>query len=98
MTAANQRAGNVVATRAKVYCPVRTGRLQGSIHPVPSVSGFEVVASEGIIYGPVQHYGWPAHNIRATLFMTKGLESSRSDVMQIYQTEVANVMRGVRGA
>jgi hypothetical protein len=98
MDSANLRAGQAVVSRAKVLCPVKTGRLQGSIRVANSRGGFEVVASENLPYGRVQHWGWPAHHIRATLFLTRGLEQAQPEVLQIYQAEVANVMQGVRGA
>jgi len=89
---ANAKSGEVIVRRARVHCPVKTGRLQGSIRVKSIRGGCTVVASEGIIYGPVQHWGWPAHNIRATLFMSKGFAEARPECLAIYDTEIAKMV------
>jgi len=98
LRASGARAGELLVQRARVYCPVKTGRLQGSIHVFSVRGGVTIQASKGIVYGPVQHWGWPAHNIRATLFMTKALAETRSQVVRIYEEGVQDTMDKVTGA
>jgi hypothetical protein len=97
MRAANDQAGGAIVKHARILCPVKTGRLQGSIRSKPLRGGVTVVASEGLVYGPVQHWGWPAHNIRATLFLTKGFVQARSEVNRAYQEETRKAMAQVKG-
>jgi hypothetical protein len=94
MGPANTRVGQVITAQARTYCPVRTGRLQGSIHPVADPQRARVIAGEGLAYANVQHYGWPAHHIRATLFLTRGLADSQPQWMGVYQAEVARLVKG----
>jgi len=98
-TVANKQAGAIIVRHARVFCPVRTGRLQGSIHVKDTRGkGVTVVASEGLVYGPVQHWGWSAHNIRATLFMTRGLEAAAPECIRMYQAQVQRDVSEVHGA
>lgn len=98
-TVANRQAGQIIVRHARVFCPVKTGRLQGSIHIKDTRGkGVTVVASEGIVYGPVQHWGWPAHHIRATLFMTRGLEAAGPECIRMYTQQVQRDVSEVHGA
>src|SRR6478752_2375074 len=67
LSAAGTKVGARIVAKAQAYCPVRTGALRGSIRVQSVRGGVTVAASQGLVYGPVQHWGWPAHNIRATL-------------------------------
>jgi HK97 gp10 family phage protein len=96
MPVANARAADLVVARAKAYCPVRTGALQGSIHAVTMRGGAKVVASEGLRYGVFQHFG-TRHN-RATLFLTRALADTAPQTVQVYASEVQRLIREVRGA
>ncbi len=95
---AGAQAGAVIVARARVYCPVKTGRLQGSIRVRDPRNGCSVEASRGLIYGPVQHWGWPAHNIRATLFLTRAFTETRAEQLRFYEEDVRRAMRQVTGA
>lgn len=98
MTAASHKAANVVANRARVLCPVASGALRGSIHPVHRLNAFEVVASESLPYGAVQEFGWPAHNIRARHYMSGAARDTEPEVTRIYSEEIAKVISQVHGA
>jgi len=98
MDAIGRTAGTLVVNRARVYCPVKTGALQASIRVRARRNGCEVVASESLAYGPAQHWGYPPHNIRATLFMVRGFEEAEPGVIQLYEGEIQKIMNTVRGA
>jgi hypothetical protein len=98
MRSANWRVSEVMRQRAQTYCPVRTGRLQASIHSVRSRGEAKVEAGKGIPYARVQHYGWPQHNIKASLFLTKALNESVDEAKVIYGAEVTKIIEGIRGA
>ena len=98
MTAASHKAAEVVVNRARVLCPVDTGRLRGSIRAVHRLNAFEVVASESLPYGAVQEFGWPAHNIRPRYYMTGAARDTEPEVILIYSEETAKVISQVRGA
>lgn len=95
---ANRRAGQLIVAASRKYAPVRTGRLRGSIHVKDTRGrGVTVVAGEGLAYGVVQHFGWPAHNIRATLFLTKGMAEASPECVRTYQQAVADAAGKVHG-
>lgn len=98
LDAIGKTAGTLVVNRARVYCPVATGRLQASIRVRARRNGCEVVASENLAYGPAQHWGYPPHNIRATLFMVRGFQDAEPGVIQLYEGEIQKIMNTVRGA
>jgi hypothetical protein len=98
MDAIGRTAGTIVVNRARIHCPVDTGALQASIRVRGRRNGVEVVASENLVYGPVQHWGWPAHNIRATLFMVRGFQEAEPEVIDLYEGEIQKIMNQVRGA
>lgn len=95
---AGQKAGNVIVDRARIYCPVKTGRLRGTIKVWSVRGGCTVEASRGLVYGPVQHWGWPAHNIRATLFLTRAFAETRPQQIRFYNDDVRATLSRVKGA
>ena len=98
MDAIGRTAGTIVVNRARVHCPVDTGALQGSIRVRGRRNGVEVVASENLAYGNAQHWGYPPHNIRATLFMVRGMQEAEPEVVRLYEGEIQKIMSQVRGA
>jgi hypothetical protein len=93
MQPVHARVGEVVVQKARVYCPVRSGVLQASIRAVPRRDGVKILAGgPGIPYAGVQHFGWPAHNIRATMFLTRGAKDSRPAWMAVYREAIARIV------
>lgn len=89
-------AGRVVQLRASAAAPKLSGALAGSIR-VES-SGSEVSILSGLIYAPVQEFGWPGHGIAAQPYMRPALLDSRSAVEAVYAREVSNEVGSIRGA
>jgi phage gpG-like protein len=84
-----------VAQRAGGRAPKRSGRLASSLRP--SHTGSEAVVGSGVVYAGVQHYGWPARNIRAHPFLVPVAEAS-STWRPFYVADVNRVLTTVKGA
>lgn len=75
--------GSLVVKTAKPLTPHRTGRLAGSIRAGRGKTKAVVTAGrKSIPYAGVQHYGWPAHHIKSTMFLVKALEAKNEDIVR----------------
>jgi len=93
MQPVHARVGQVVVEKSRIYCPVRTGVLRASIKAEPRRTGVKIKAGgPGIPYAGVQHFGWPAHGIRATMFLTRGVKDSRPQWMTVYREAIAQIV------
>ena len=89
-------AGRELSRRAAAKAPKRTGRLAASIRPVATPPGV-TVATAPLTYANVQNYGWAAHNITATYYLTGTLDPAESDILDIYTKDADRVLDTVRG-
>lgn len=81
--------GSLVVKTAKPLTPHRTGRLAGSIRAGRGKTKAVVTAGrKSIPYAGVQHYGWPAHHIKGTMFLVKALEVKNEEI-------VRNLIKGI---
>ena len=97
LDAANEKAGKIVADRARTLAPVLTGTLQSTIRQEKGEKHVMFVkAGRGILYAGPIHYGWPAHHIEAQPFLTDALASSRGAVLGVYANAVAAAVVKVR--
>lgn len=95
-TQAASEAGRVVQEQGSRNAPRRTGRLAGSIRARTSGGNAEI--GSDLIYAPVIHNGWPAHNIRANPFLRRALDQRATQIVAIYTREMSNALKQVKGA
>jgi hypothetical protein len=81
----------LVADTGRTLAPKRTGRLAGQVKPGSTASG-AYVAVRGLIYAPVIHFGWARHNISPNPFLYHALDQRRSDVVEKYERQVAELI------
>lgn len=75
--------GSLVVKTARPLTPHKTGRLAGSIRAGRGKTKAVVTAGrKSIPYAGVQHYGWPAHHIKSTMFLVKALEIKNKDIVR----------------
>lgn len=99
MKAANGRVGQIVVRASTPITPVRSGRLAGSIRPSRQQAAVTIRAGGASIpYAGVQHWGWPRHHIRASLFLTTGAENSEPVWVETYFAELNKIIDGIEGA
>lgn len=81
--------GSLVVKTARPLTPHKTGRLAGSIRAGRGKTKAVVTAGrKSIPYAGVQHYGWPAHHIKASMFLVKALEVKSEEI-------VRNLVKGI---
>lgn len=81
--------GSLVVKTARPLTPHKTGRLAGSIRAGRGKTKAVVTAGrKSIPYAGVQHYGWPAHHIKASMFLVKALEVKNEEI-------VRNLIKGI---
>jgi len=95
MTEAETAAGRIVQQRAAAGAPKATGVLAGSIRA--DVTDHEVAVSTSLVYGAVQEFGWPGHNIAAQPYMRPALADSESLVVEAYASQVRKEVGSIKG-
>ena len=75
-----------MARLAAQLAPRLSGTLAGSIHPTPSKH--TAAATTSLIYAGVQNFGWPAHNITASLFMDRAQTASEPAAVRNLETSI----------
>lgn len=75
--------GSLVVKTARPLTPHKTGRLTSSIRAGRGKTKAVVTAGrKSIPYAGVQHYGWPAHHIKSTMFLVKALEAKNEEIVR----------------
>jgi hypothetical protein len=87
----------MVAQRAAARAPKRSGTLARSVYAKGLGKGEAVVQSE-LVYAPVIHYGWAAHNIAPQPFLTEALADSTRLIEAASDRKAQQALAKVRGA
>lgn len=87
----------LVLGRAQARTPKVSGRLARSLVAKDIGQGRAVVQSD-LIYAPVIHYGWPAHNITPQPFLVSALEDSATLIQAEDLRQVNQALAKVKGA
>jgi hypothetical protein len=89
--------GALLVGKSRAAAPYVSGALRGSVQA--DLEPGRVKVSSGLIYAPVIHNGWAAHNIKAQPFLIPVAEQMASVWGHEYVAETARVVRSdVRGA
>ena len=97
LRAANKAAAEIVADKAKVLVPERSGRLKGSIAAQAGQRDAKVkagTASRVPYAGPI-HFGWPARGIRPQPFLYEALDDRIRQVREAYAKALREVVQKV---
>lgn len=99
LTAPARAAGNVVERDAARFAPRRSGALSRSVKATVSGNNVTVTAGNAAVpYAGVHEFGWRKHNIRASHYMRKSLDTNSDAVVKLYQNEVDDILDDVKGA
>lgn len=84
-----------VAQAAQGLVPTSTGRLQGSIRPARTKNKAVVRAGNTgrIQYAAPINYGWPAHNIEPTEFLTRPANTDLDAKAAAIEAELTALIR-----
>lgn len=80
----HQEIAGKVAAVAKGKARKKSGRMAGTIKPRSTTTMARVQAGP-LVYAPVQHWGWPGHNIEPNRFLTDAIEEKQSETLALYE-------------
>ena len=84
--------------RALPNVPVKTGRLKASVRAAGTVrDAVGRVGSTSVPYAPPIHWGWPAHGIKSTPFLTDAAAEIERDIVDRYDRQVSEMLGRVVG-
>jgi hypothetical protein len=97
LSSAGGKAAELVASAARQSAPRLTGALAASTQGFTDGKTTAGVGSD-LVYAPVIHNGWSAHNIVGDPYITQAFESTEDQWTKFYDAQVADIARTVRGA
>lgn len=77
------RIAKPVVQKAKGKARVKTGRMKSRIKATPTTRMARIAVGQ-LIYGPVQHWGWPKRNITPNRFLSDAIEESEDSILRHY--------------
>ena len=82
--------GERLVQESRSIVPVLTGVLAGTLRAEVTDSGVAVRAGEGDseVYGGVQHFGWPEHNIAPTPYLADAFDRRQSEIETLYEERI----------
>jgi len=90
MTATHRKVAGMVIGPAQGRMRRRSGDLAGSLKVRASAAKASIVS--GLVYAPVQEYGWPARGITPSLALTGTLESLAGSIREVYTRDVTDLV------
>lgn len=99
--AAGKDAGEIIASTARGFAPVRTGKLRDSIRVSSTLRKVTVVAGNnrstrsGIPYANPIHWGWAARNIKPKPFFIDALKEKRDRVKELYFDNLDKLLKNL---
>jgi hypothetical protein len=96
LTDAQSAAGRIIAAQAAAAAPRKTGALAASLRWASEPGQLEVESD--LDYAGPQNFGVPAHNIRASLFLTNAPTDTETQWGPAYEENVQAILDTVQGA
>ena len=91
---AHKAASKVVADRAKVLVPQRSGALMRSIVPQATQTVGKVKAGRATVpYAGIIHFGWPMRGIRARPFLYDASDDRVQQVRDVYEDRMKEIVK-----
>lgn len=80
--ALNRESAEVALPFIRELVPVQSGDLLGTVRAGATArSGYVRAGSSAVPYAPPIHWGWPARDIVASLFLTRGLGAAEPTIV-----------------
>ena len=94
--AVHRKAGEAVLNAALRAVPVQSGKLKQGGRLVVLTDGSAVIFGGGpVLYADVINWGWPAHNIKASLFLQAQVTEEAEAVHNTYADDVEKQVKRV---
>lgn len=85
--------GNMVATDARRYAPVKSGKLVATIKPSKTKNKASVRAGgKKASYAGMIQYGWPRKGIKPQPFLTRSIDGNRNKAVEMMEQGLADVI------
>lgn len=72
-----------VAALARSKARRKSGAMAGSIK-VSATTTMSRIQTGNKVYYPVQHFGWPGHNIAPNMFLTEAITEKTAETLRLY--------------
>lgn len=93
----NREVADLMAARASVNAPRKSGALAASVQPRATATTATVVSGTGLRYaGPIEG-GWKARNIRPTHFTARAVEQTTPQAVTAYEHAVDKALGQIKG-
>ena len=90
----NLEVAEIVARAAVTKVPAQSGALRETIRAAGAQTRASVKAGfKKVPYAGVIHFGWPARNIAPQPFLYDALDSRRGEVVDAYQSGMADLLK-----
>jgi hypothetical protein len=83
----HQELAGPIAAVAKRKARYLTGRMAGTIQPRSTATMARVQAGP-LVYVPIQHWGWPGHNIEPNRFLTDAIGERQGETLRLYEQKL----------
>lgn len=99
----HRSASEIVASKAKGWAPVQSGRLAASVRAGATKTAGIVRAgnrrrsASGVPYAPPIHWGWKARNIKANPFLSYSAQATESTWLRLYEDKVNKALDQIKG-
>lgn len=94
LKAAFKRIGTLVASDAQGKAHKQSGAMAASIRPSNTKNKSVIRAgSARVPYAGVQEWGWPAHNIQATHYLSNAVQAKQGAVVDALEDELTDLIR-----
>jgi hypothetical protein len=98
MKAAHADAARIAATAGAAGAPRVSGALAASVRSSgTTTAGIVRAGTARVPYANPIHWGWPARNIHANPFLTKGAQETQSRWVETYANAVQKILDRVTG-
>lgn len=96
---AHAKVAGVVVGAGRARAPHLTGRTSGSVRPGATQRAAVVrVGSARLPYPAVDHWGWPARNIKSNPWLSRAAQDTEAAWTPIYERAVESVLATIKGA
>lgn len=95
LTAVNRRTAEKVVGAAAPSAPRRSGMLAASVRPAGTQRA--ALARSPLVYGPVIHFGWAAHNIAPQPWIYDAAVATEPEWTGYYSDEIDKILDDIHG-
>jgi len=98
MREAHQKIGQIATPAVRAGCPVRTGRLAGTVRATATRTNTTIRAGfKSVPYANPIHWGWHRRGIRPSLFATRAAQNTEPAWREAYFASCEKILDQIKG-